>query len=139
LFHADYLEREPKAKRLFKKLTKDYVDSRTPPTDEAEQKLKAYSDIFQTTFVDWREELGGNLRIELVRGLPLFQEWPVSPHEEIAELFNDVFSATMSNQFPLHQRPFVPKGTTGTAYHLTTESADYYRHHTPEWGHPPTR
>src|SRR5271156_95954 len=119
LYSQDYLDQEAKARRIFRKLAREYHERKEMPNQEALDQLNNYNEILRDKIVSWRAEVSDSLRVEFFEGRVRFLEYPTAPHDQVSRLFGDLFNETMGVPFPLHLRPFIADGTTGIAPPLT--------------------
>jgi len=119
LYSQDYLEKEAKARRIFRKLAREYHEKHEMPNQEALDQLNSYNEMLRDKFVGWRDEVSESLRVEFFEGRLRFLEYPTAPHDQVSRLFGDLFNETMGVPFPLHLHPFIADGTTGIALPLT--------------------
>lgn len=106
-----------KAKRVFKRLAKQYIRQRVPPTEAELDVLWQFHWSYDwLDVIHWRDE------VELKRGLVFedghvtFLEWPNSPQDEVIGefilMFLTQFSMPWQNQVGVHP-VFDSKGTNG--------------------------
>ena len=80
------------AKRVFKKLARSYLNRRAPPDTESLRELWEYKDVLDLkTVLAWRDEVGIRRGVLYEDGRIEFEEWPVPPHEDIIDIFENVF------------------------------------------------
>ena len=80
------------AKRLFKRLARSYLNKRAPPDPERVRELWKYKDILDLeTVFTWRDEVGIRRGVLYEDGIVEFEQWPVAPHEEIVDVFENIF------------------------------------------------
>jgi hypothetical protein len=80
------------AKKIFKKLTRSYLDKRAPPDPESMRELWEYKDVLDLkTVFTWRDEVGIRRGVLYENGKIEFDKWPVPPHEDIFDIFENVF------------------------------------------------
>ena len=90
----DYLARLSKAKRLFKRLGKLYLDKRQPPPENEVKELWEFSDLLDLrTVLKWRDEAGIKSGILFEDGKIEFDKWPIPPHEELIDMFENTFKS----------------------------------------------
>ena len=65
VFPRDYLEQEAKAKRIFRKLAKEYQQIKEIPTQEVMDKLNIYHEILRDKIISWSTEVSDSLRVEI--------------------------------------------------------------------------
>ena len=80
------------AKKLFKKLARSYLDKRAPPDPENVRELWEYKDVLDLkTVFTWRDEVGIRSGVLYEDGKVEFDKWPVPPHEDIIDIFENFF------------------------------------------------
>jgi len=96
----DDLSRLSKAKRIFKSLAKLYLDKRQPPAENEMKVLWEFSDLLELTMVlKWRDEAGIKRGILFENGKIEFDKWTIPPHEDLIELFENMFKSQFMNQW----------------------------------------
>ena len=94
----DYLSRLSKAKRIFKRLAKLYLDKRQPPAENEVKELWEFSDLLDLrTVLKWRDEAGIKQGILFENGKIEFDKWPIPPHEDLIDLFENIFKYQFVN------------------------------------------
>ena len=87
-------QRLASAKRLFKRLARSYLKKRAPPDTGSVKGLWEYKDVLDLeTVFSWRDEAGIKRGVLYEDGKVEFEEWPIRPHEQIADHFENVFKA----------------------------------------------
>ena len=82
------------AKRVFKKLARSYLDKRVPPDPERVKDLWEYKDVLDLkTVFAWRDEAGIRRGVLYEDGKVEFEVWPVLPHEDIVDIFENIFKS----------------------------------------------
>jgi hypothetical protein len=105
------------AKKIFKKLCRQYMRTRLPPSYLLPLwDLRDYIDF--EDFVMWKSEVGlkkGAIWEE--DGRIYFDQWPIKPHEQIIGDFNSQFSSQFVSIFigTAHWNAWIYDGTTGIA------------------------
>ena len=113
LLPYDYLEREAKAKRLFRKMARSWM-AKEGPSEGQTNELREYIDIITPQMlVQWCEELDSSMRVEFWDGRIIFTEYPTYPHDQVVDLFQDQFSEQINSPYPYQLRRFASDGTTG--------------------------
>jgi hypothetical protein len=118
-------ERLAAARRAFKKLARYYRDNMTPPDEEHMRELWQYEDELDLESVlRWRDEVGLKRGVLFENGKVEFDEWPRAPHEDLIDLFENMFKLQFvfpwldpNNQIP----PFYGKHNQGN-YTLSLET-----------------
>lgn len=107
LFPYDYLEREAKAKRLFRRMARSWM-AKEGPSERQINELSEYADIITPQMlVQWREESDSSMRVEFWDGRIIFTEYPTYPHDQVVDLFHDQFAEQMNSLYPYQFRRFV--------------------------------
>jgi hypothetical protein len=68
LYPRDYLEKEAKARRMFRKLAREYGEKHEMPNQESLDQLNSYNEILRDKIVGWRAEVSDSLRVEFFEG-----------------------------------------------------------------------
>ena len=114
-FSYNDLEREAKAKRLFRKLAKDWL-VRKMPSEEQVTELNSYIDVINPQLLTkWREEVDPRMRVEYLNGKIVFNEWPGYPHDQVANLFQAQLHEQFNASYPYAMRRFILDGATGAS------------------------
>ena len=88
----DDLSRLSKAKCIFKKLAKLYLDKRQSPAENEVKELWEFSDLLDLrTVLKWRDEAGIKHGILFENGKIEFDKWPIPPHEDLIDIFENIF------------------------------------------------
>ena len=89
------------AERLFKKLARSYLKKRAPPDPESMRELWEYKDVLDLmTVFTWRNEVGIRRGVLYEDGKVEFEEWPLPPHEDIIDIFENVFKRQFVSPWP---------------------------------------
>jgi hypothetical protein len=113
VFSYDYLEREAKANRLFRRMARSWM-AKEGPSESQINEFNDYADIITPQMlVQWREKLDSSIRVEFWENRIIFTEYPTYPHDQIVDLLQDQFSEQMNSPYPYQFRRFVSDGTTG--------------------------
>jgi hypothetical protein len=113
VFSYDYPEREAKANRLFRRMTRSWM-AKEGLLESQINELNDYDDIITPQMlVRWQEELDSSMRVEFWDRRIIFTEYPTYPHDQIVDLSQDQFSEQMNSPYPYQFRWFVSDGTTG--------------------------
>ena len=88
----EYTSRLSKAKRIFKRLARLYLDKRQPPAENEVKELWEFSDLLDLRMVlKWRDEAGIKQGILFENGKIEFDKWPIPPHEDLIDIFENIF------------------------------------------------
>ena len=96
----EYTSRLSKAKRIFKRLARLYLDKRQPPAENEVKELWEFSDLLDLrTVLKWRDEEGIKRGLLFENGRIEFDKWPTPPHEGLIDLFENIFKSQFVYQW----------------------------------------
>jgi hypothetical protein len=94
----EYTSKLSKARHIFKRLARFYLDKRKSPAENEVKELWEFSDLLDLRMVlKWRDEAGIKRGILFENGKIEFDEWPIPPHESLIELFENMFKYQFIN------------------------------------------
>jgi hypothetical protein len=116
LLGPDYLERDAKAHRIFRKLARSYLEKKKPPPEDEMTELWQYSDIIEyRKLLRWRDEVEIRKGILYDAGKVMFDQLSSPPHDEVCDLFHLDFTTQFITPWvpPFRSAPFKGWGTQG--------------------------
>jgi hypothetical protein len=116
LLGPDYLDRVSKARRMFRKLAKSYLEQRKPPPEDEVAELWQYSDVIDyRKLLLWRDEVGIKKGVLYDTGKVMFDQFTSPPHDEVCDLFHLDFATQFVTPWvpPFQSAPFKGWGTQG--------------------------
>jgi hypothetical protein len=116
-------QRPTAANWVFKKLARSYLDKRAPPAPESVRELWEYVDVLDLkTVFTWRDEVGIRRGVLCEDGKVEFDKWPAPPHEDIIDIFENVFKRQLARRIKDSR-----KSKTILLLTLTRLKGDYIR------------